>query len=209
MGRTGAGKSTVTLALFRIIEPTHGRIVIDGLDINRIGLHDLRSKLAIIPQEPVLFSGTIRFNLDPFDQYSDEQVWKVLELSHLRPLINDFPAGLGHLVAEGGENLSVGQRQLICLARALLKNAKILILDEATASVDYVTDSLIQDTIRKEFAEATTITIAHRINTILDSSKILVLDRGTVKEFDTPDRLLTDRKSLFYSLAKSAEIIRK
>jgi ABC-type multidrug transport system fused ATPase/permease subunit len=209
VGRTGAGKSTVTLALFRIIEPTGGRILIDGLDINQIGLHDLRSKLAIIPQEPVLFSGSIRFNLDPFDHYTDEQVWKVLDLSHLREFVNEFSAGLAHQVTEGGDNLSVGQRQLICLARALLKNSKILILDEATASVDYVTDSLIQETIRKEFAEATTITIAHRINTILDSSKILVLDKGSVKEYDTPDVLLNNRKSLFYSLAKSAELIRK
>ena len=208
-GRTGAGKSTITLALLRIIEPTKGYIFIDGVDISTIGLHDLRSKIAIIPQEPVLFSGDVRFNLDPFDEYPDDQVWNALELSHLKDFVCGLPAGLQYQISESGENLSVGQRQLICLARALLKNSKILILDEATASVDYVTDSLIQETIRKEFKEATTITIAHRINTILDSNKILVLEQGTTKEFDKPEVLLQNPNSLFYSLVQSAEIIKK
>lgn len=209
MGRTGAGKSTITLALFRIIEPTEGNICIDGVDITTIGLHDLRSKLSIIPQDPVLFSGSVRFNLDPFDEHTDEQIWKVLELAHLKDFVKGLPTGLLYQINEAGENLSVGQRQLICLARALLKNSKILILDEATASVDYVTDSLIQETIRKEFSNATTITIAHRINTIMDSTKILVLDQGRLQEYDTPQTLLQNPNSMFSSLVKSAQLEQK
>ena len=207
MGRTGAGKSSITLALFRIIEPANGIVLIDDIDITKIGLHDLRSKLSIIPQDAVLFSGSIRFNLDPFDKYTDDEIYKSLESAHLRSFVNSLEDGLQYKIAEGGENLSIGQRQLICLARALLKKSKILVLDEATASVDYATDVLIQKTIRSEFKDSTTITIAHRINTILDSSKILVLDKGEKREYDTPQSLLDDQNSLFYSLAKSANEI--
>ena len=197
----------MTLALFRIVEAVEGRIVIDDLDISTIGLHDLRGRLSIIPQDPVLFSGTIRFNLDPFNRYTDEEVWKSLESAHLKDFVNSLEEGLGYEIAESGTNLSIGQRQLICLARALLKKSKILVLDEATASVDYSTDVLIQETIRREFADCTTITIAHRINTILDSTKILVLDRGERMEYDAPQQLLADPSSMFYSLARSANEI--
>ena len=151
VGRTGAGKSSLTLALFRLIEPTTGRIIIDGLDISKMGLHKLRSKLTIIPQDPVLFSGSLRHNLVPFSQYSDEEVWSTLRQFHLSEFVTSLKAVLEHEVAEGGENLSVGQRQLICLARALLRKTKILVLDEATAAVDLETDNLIQTTIRAEF----------------------------------------------------------
>ncbi|KAK4337172.1 hypothetical protein RND71_043488 [Anisodus tanguticus] len=210
VGRTGAGKSSITLALFRLIEPASGKILIDNVDITKLGLHDLRLKnqaLSIIPQDPVLFTGTLRWNLDPFNQYTDEEIYRSLELAHLDNFVKNLQEGIMHKISEGGENLSVGQRQLVCLARALLKKSKILVLDEATASVDYATDELIQKTIRTEFKNCTTITIAHRINTILDSDKILVLDKGKKIEYENPDSLLKDTNSQFYSLAKSANAI--
>ena len=207
MGRTGAGKSSLTLSLFRLIEPASGKIVIDSLDVTQIGLHELRSKLTIIPQDPVLFSGTLRTNLDPFGQYTDDQLWMAIEHSHLKDFVKSQENQLEHKIFEGGENLSIGQRQLICLARALLRKTKILVLDEATAAVDVETDSLIQSTIRKEFTDCTIITIAHRLNTIIDSDRVLVLDHGSIAEFDTPDHLLANSESLFYSLAKDAKLI--
>ncbi|KAI1280800.1 Multidrug resistance-associated protein 1 [Halotydeus destructor] len=207
VGRTGAGKSTITLALFRLIEPAEGTIIIDGMDISKLGLHDLRSKITIIPQDPVLFSGTLRSNLDPFNLKSDEQLWKSLEHAHLKHFVKGLEHGLEHIVAEGGENLSVGQRQLICLARALLRKTKILVLDEATAAVDLETDSLIQSTIRKEFSDCTIFTIAHRLNTILDSTRVMVLDKGEIVEFDNPQELLKKPTSVFYSLAKDAGLV--
>merc|ERR1712210_404439 len=169
-----------------------------------MGLHELRTKLTIIPQDPVLFSGTLRINLDPFNFHTDDEIWKVLELAHLKDYANTLEKGLAHEVAEGGENLSVGQRQLVCLARALLRKTKVLVLDEATAAVDLETDDLIQATIRKEFADCTVLTIAHRLNTIMDSSKVMVLDAGKIKEFDPPEKLLGDRRSIFYGMAKDA-----
>ncbi|KAJ8247979.1 hypothetical protein GJAV_G00236800 [Gymnothorax javanicus] len=205
VGRTGAGKSSLTNGLFRIIEAAEGHIFIDGVDISTLGLHDLRSRLTIIPQDPVLFSGTLRMNLDPFDTYGDEEVWRVLELSHLKSYVAGLKEGLNHEVTEGGANLSVGQRQLLCLARALLRKSRILILDEATAAVDLEMDNLIQTTIRQEFSHCTVLTIAHRIHTILDSSRVMVLDGGKIVEFDSP-KVLFERQGHFYGMAKDAGI---
>ncbi|GAV03418.1 hypothetical protein RvY_13844 [Ramazzottius varieornatus] len=207
VGRTGAGKSSLTLALFRIIEAAGGKIVIDGVNISAMGLHDLRSRLTIIPQEPVLFSGTLRMNLDPFASSSDEDLWLALENAHLKRFVSSLPNGLQHAVSEGGENLSVGQRQLVCLARALLRKTKILVLDEATAAIDLETDELVQRTIHDKFADCTVLTIAHRLNTIMDSTRIMVLNQGVIVEFDTPSTLLQDKNSVFYGLAKDAGIV--
>ncbi|NXJ88320.1 MRP3 protein, partial [Corythaixoides concolor] len=203
VGRTGAGKSSMTLGLFRILEAVKGEIKIDGVKISEIGLHDLRSRLTIIPQDPVLFSGTLRMNLDPFNKYSDEEIWKALELSHLKRFVSSQPSMLDYECSEGGENLSVGQRQLICLARALLRKTRVLILDEATAAIDLETDDLIQMTIRTQFEDCTVLTIAHRLNTIMDYTRVLVLDNGTIAEFDTPASLIAS-KGIFYSMAKDA-----
>jgi ABC-type multidrug transport system fused ATPase/permease subunit len=252
VGRTGAGKSSLTLALFRLVEAANshfakasyntpdrdvaaasatvakttqtgnsdntaleildaveveddgGSIEIDGIDISTIGLHDLRRRIAIIPQDPTLFAGTVRENLDPFDEQTDADLWTALERAHLKTHIASLSGGLTHEVSQGGENFSVGQRSLICLARALLRKTKILILDEATAAVDMETDELIQKTIREEFADRTILTIAHRIKTVMDSDKILVLDHGRVKEFAAPRELLREKTSLFYQLAEQA-----
>ncbi|XP_037921935.1 multidrug resistance-associated protein 1 isoform X7 [Hermetia illucens] len=204
VGRTGAGKSSLTLSLFRIIEAAEGQILIDGVDISALGLHALRSRLTIIPQDPVLFSGSLRINLDPFNTCSDEELWRALEHAHLKSFVKGLTAGLNHEITEGGENLSVGQRQLVCLARALLRKTQVLILDEATAAVDLETDDLIQKTIRTEFKDCTVLTIAHRLNTIMDSDKVLVLDKGEIAEFDAPTLLLQNKRSAFYSMAKDA-----
>uniref|UniRef100_A0A8C9W361 Canalicular multispecific organic anion transporter 1-like n=1 Tax=Scleropages formosus TaxID=113540 RepID=A0A8C9W361_SCLFO len=205
VGRTGAGKSSLTNCLFRIIEAAEGCIFIDGVDIATLGLHDLRNRLTIIPQDPVLFSGTLRMNLDPFEKVSDEELWQVLELSHLKDFVTELHEGLYHEITEGGENLSVGQRQLLCLARALLRKSRILILDEATAAVDLETDDLIQSTIRKQFSHCTVLTIAHRLHTILDSSRVMVLDAGRIVEFDSPSALL-QKQGHFCAMAKDAGI---
>ncbi|XP_078610231.1 multidrug resistance-associated protein 1-like isoform X2 [Branchiostoma floridae x Branchiostoma japonicum] len=203
VGRTGAGKSSLTLGIFRIIEAAGGDIKIDGVNISKIGLHDLRGRITIIPQDPVLFSGTLRMNLDPFDSCSDQDIWVALELSHLKDFVMGLGTQLEHEVSEGGENLSVGQRQLVCLARALLRKSKILVLDEATAAVDLETDDLIQSTIRTQFADCTVLTIAHRLNTIMDSTRVLVLDAGRIAEFDSPQDLIASR-GIFYRMAKDA-----
>ncbi|KAF9938744.1 Multidrug resistance-associated protein 1 [Mortierella alpina] len=253
VGRTGAGKSSLTLALFRIIEaanshwakasdnaaadsdaevrtivslheedsPTStstgevsaldcvsveedgGSIEIDGVDISTVGLERLRQHLAIIPQDPTLFAGTVRDNLDPFNQATDAEVWEALERAHLKTYISSMAGGLSYEVSQNGDNFSVGQRSLICLARALLRKTKILILDEATAAVDVETDELIQKTIRLEFKDRTILTIAHRIKTVMDSDKILVLEKGQVEEYDAPQVLL-QKQGLFYSLAQQA-----
>ncbi|VDK67605.1 unnamed protein product [Litomosoides sigmodontis] len=201
------GKSSLALALFRIIEPVSGTIIIDGVDISVIGLHDLRSNLTIIPQDPVLFSGTIRFNLDPSHVYSDQEIWTALELSHLKTFVSGLAEGLQYLISEGGEDISVGQRQLICLTRALLRKSKILILDEATAAVDLATDLLIQETIRREFHTSTVLTIAHRLNTVIDYDRIIVLENGSIREFDSPRNLLANHSSIFFSMARDAQIV--
>nr|UOU03334.1 ATP-binding cassette subfamily C1-1 [Brachionus rubens] len=207
VGRTGAGKSSLSLGLFRLLESKEGEIIIDGMNINKMGLHDLRQKLTIIPQDPVLFSGSLRMNLDPFEQSTDEQIWSALEKAHLKPFIEKLDGQLLFECSEGGENLSVGQRQLICLARALLRNSKILLLDEATAAIDHHTDDIIQETIRNSFSHCTMLTIAHRLNTIMDSDRIIVLDKGSIIEFDTPKNLLFNKNSLFYSMALTAGIV--
>ncbi|KAF9108264.1 hypothetical protein BGX29_001994 [Mortierella sp. GBA35] len=244
VGRTGAGKSSLTLALFRIIEAANshwakashngvdmdadlnkkdpaaavgagelekvqvdedgGSIWIDGVDISTVGLKDLRQHLAIIPQEPILFVGTVRDNLDPFEEMQDADLWEALERAHLKDHIASLEGGLSFKVSQNGDNFSVGQRSLICLARALLRKTKILVLDEATAAVDVETDELIQKTIRSEFKDRTILTIAHRIKTVMDSDKILVLEKGCVEEFEAPAVLLQRPDSLFYSLAHQA-----
>ncbi|XP_059938247.1 ATP-binding cassette sub-family C member 3 isoform X2 [Mesoplodon densirostris] len=203
VGRTGAGKSSMTLCLFRILEAAEGDILIDGLNVADIGLHDLRSQLTIIPQDPILFSGTLRMNLDPSGNYSEEDMWRALELSHLHTFVRSQPAGLDFQCSEGGENLSVGQRQLVCLARALLRKSRILVLDEATAAVDLETDDLIQATIHTQFETCTVLTIAHRLNTIMDYTRVLVLDKGTIAEFDSPANLIAAR-GIFYGMARDA-----
>lgn len=203
VGRTGAGKSSMTLCLFRILEAAEGIINIDGVNISEIGLHNLRSMLTIIPQDPVLFSGTLRMNLDPFDKYSEDELWKALELSNLKKFVSSQTEKLDYECSEGGENLSVGQRQLVCLARALLRKTRILVLDEATAAIDLETDDLIQMTIRTQFEDCTVLTIAHRLNTIMDYTRVLVLDKGKIAEFDTPTGLIAAR-GIFYGMAKDA-----
>ncbi|XP_044834651.1 ATP-binding cassette sub-family C member 6-like isoform X2 [Mauremys mutica] len=202
-GRTGAGKSTLAMGLLRLMEAAEGEILIDGVNIAQRGLQDLRAKITIIPQDPVLFAGSLRMNLDPLNQYSDEAIWTVLELIQLKNFVLDLPDQLNHECSERGENLSVGQKQLVCLARALLRKAQILVLDEATAAVDLETDLQIQSTIRTQFKEWTVLTIAHRINTILDYDRILVLENGQVAEFDSPEKLIA-QKGLFYRLVEES-----
>ncbi|KAF9181719.1 hypothetical protein BGZ50_005356 [Haplosporangium sp. Z 11] len=202
VGRTGAGKSSIMMALFRLVEPSKGTMEIDGVDISKIGLHDLRTRLAIIPQDPVLFSGTIRSNLDPFEKRSDQELWEVLERSDLKSYVQSCEGGLDSQVTEFGENLSVGQRQLLCLARAMLTHAKVIIMDEATASVDVATDVMLQKAIRVDFANSTVLTIAHRLNTVIDYTRVLVLDHGEIKEFDTPANLLSRPDSVFSSMVE-------
>ncbi|WZZ16208.1 hypothetical protein YC2023_109297 [Brassica napus] len=203
VGRTGAGKSSLLNALFRIVELEKGRILIDECDIGKFGLMDLRKVLGIIPQAPVLFSGTVRFNLDPFSEHNDADLWESLERAHLKDTIRRNPLGLDAEVTEAGENFSVGQRQLLSLARALLRRSKILVLDEATAAVDVRTDVLIQKTIREEFKSCTMLIIAHRLNTIIDCDKVLVLDSGKVQEFSTPENLLSNGESSFSKMVQS------
>ncbi|KAF5283719.1 hypothetical protein FQR65_LT13754 [Abscondita terminalis] len=199
VGRTGAGKSSLIAALFRLTDTT-GSIVIDKIDIKTIGLQDLRSKISIIPQEPVLFSGSMRKNLDPFVEYTDEIIWKALEEVELKDTISNLISGLDSEISEGGSNLSVGQRQLVCLARAMLRKNKILILDEATANVDNITDRLIQQTIRKKFLDCTVLTIAHRLDTVMDLDRVLVINAGEVAEFDHPHLLLQNKRGILYGM---------
>ncbi|RLN90226.1 hypothetical protein BBJ28_00021086 [Nothophytophthora sp. Chile5] len=201
-GRTGAGKSSLMVALFRICDFDSGRVLIDDVDITTVNLRELRHSLAIIPQDPVLFSGPLRENLDPFGEYLDERIWQVLGQVHIADSLRRWGAGLDFEVAEGGDNLSVGQRQLLCIGRALLKDRKVVVLDEATANVDTATDALIQTTIQETFRDKTVLIIAHRINTILHCHKIAVMDAGLVAEFGSPSELLAQPQSVFAALAK-------
>ncbi|CAH1105165.1 unnamed protein product [Psylliodes chrysocephalus] len=200
VGRTGAGKSSLIQALFRLAD-IDGNIVIDDVDTKNVKLEVLRSNISIIPQEPVLFSGTLRKNLDPFDEHRDEILWDALDEVELKHAVDELPAGLDSKMAEGGSNFSVGQRQLVCLARAIVRRNRILVLDEATANVDPMTDAIIQNTIRDKFANCTVLTIAHRLHTVMDSDKVLVMDAGQAVEFDHPYSLL-EKKGVFYSLVK-------
>ncbi|KAK2940037.1 Multidrug resistance-associated protein [Blattamonas nauphoetae] len=227
-GRTGAGKSSLLFALFRLIEldpslsplsidantgmpipvdpneePNSGRVVIDDVDISKVQIQRVRRSIAIIPQDPTLFTGTVRSNLDIAGRCTDDRIWEVLDLVEMRSVVAEMPTGLDSEVAEGGSNFSAGQRQLLCFARAILNDCRIVVLDEATASVDVETDAKIQRTIREQFRDKTVIVIAHRLNTILDSDRILVMDKGTVAEFDTPDNLKANPESAFNGLLHS------
>jgi ABC-type multidrug transport system fused ATPase/permease subunit len=233
IGRTGAGKSSLVLSIFRLIEPINGYIEIDGLNTSKLKLHDLRKNLSIIPQDAQCIEGTIKYNLDPLNKYNDEQIWDALKMSKLDEHVINMSIDqnlqnepLNCQISESGSNLSVGQRQLICLARVLLKtqdnkttidlqqqqspsSSKILILDEATSSIDTETDNVIQQTIRKRCNHLTILTIAHRLNTIMDNDRILVLDKGEIAEFDTPNNLLSNSESLFYKMCVDGGYIPK
>ncbi|KAL4580015.1 hypothetical protein LXL04_016188 [Taraxacum kok-saghyz] len=207
VGRTGSGKSTLIQTLFRIVEPVGGKIVIDGINISSIGLHDLRSRLSIIPQDPTMFNGTLRSNMDPLEEYTDDKIWEALDKCQMGDEVRKKEDQLDSTVTENGENWSMGQRQLVCLGRVLLKKSKILVLDEATASVDTATDNMIQKTIRKHFSDSTVITIAHRITSVVKSDMVLVLTNGAcdlslgvIEEYDSPKKLLEDKLSSFSML---------
>ena len=204
VGRTGSGKSSLMLALFRILELNKGNIRIDGIDISTLGLETLRKGLQIIPQDPTLFKGSVRLNLDLEDMFSDTQIWEALKMVGLDDYVSKLDSKLESMVEEGGSNLSVGQRQLICLARAILAKPKILIMDEATASVDFEADRLIQASIKSNFQETTLLCIAHRVNTIADFDRILVLQDGRLADYDTPSVLL-QREGLFSELSKALD----
>lgn len=189
VGRTGAGKSSIIQAIFRL-GVNEGIIRIDDVDISNVRLHTLRSNISIIPQDPILFSGTMRYNLDPFKKKTDDELWSALDQVELRTVVSSLANGLDCKMHDGGSNFSMGQRQLVCLARAILRNNKILILDEATANVDAETDKFIQRTIREKFAKCTVLTIAHRLHTVMDSDRVLVMDAGKIVEFDHANNLL-------------------
>ncbi|KAK9143916.1 hypothetical protein Syun_013316 [Stephania yunnanensis] len=202
VGRTGSGKTTLISALFRLVEPGEGKIIIDGLDISTIGLHDLRSRLGIIPQDPTLFNGSVRYNLDPLLQHTDAEIWEVIGKCQLQEALQEKEGGLDALVVEDGSNWSMGQRQLFCLGRALLRRSRILVLDEATASIDNATDSTLQKTIRTEFKDCTVITVAHRIPTVMDCTRVLAISDGKLVEYDDPMKLMKSEGSLFGQLVK-------
>lgn len=204
VGRTGAGKSSLIAALFRLVEISNGCILIDSIDISNMSLHSLRRRLAVIPQDPFLFAGSVRDNIDPLKEYSDHEVYDVLNRCHIVDVVRRM-GGLNAQVGPGGSFFSAGQKQLLCLTRAILHNAKILCIDEATANVDHETDRLIQKTIRASFGKSTVITVAHRIETIMDSDRVLVLGGGEVLEFDSPDKLMEDKTSHFYRLASHGQ----
>ena len=200
VGRTGSGKSSLAAAMFRLVELHEGKILLDDTDISKLSLNKLRSSMSIIPQDPALFSGSVRYNLDPFNAYNDFDIWSVLELVHLKNKISSLSGQLTGEVNENGGNFSVGEKQLICLARALLRKSKILFLDEATAAIDRETEMIVQSVIDKVFSNSTVITIAHRLATVANSDRVLVLEEGTIVEFDKPQNLLKDKNSAFYKM---------
>ncbi|KAL2915615.1 hypothetical protein HK105_204800 [Polyrhizophydium stewartii] len=200
VGRTGSGKSSLMQVLFRMVEPASGAIVVDGITTSELGLKDLRSGLGIIPQDPVLFSGTFRRNLDPFGEHTCAELWDALERANIKAKVAESDGGLDGEVHENGENLSVGQRQLVCLARAMLKKPRVLVMDEATANVDYETDAIIQKCLRQDFGDSTVLTIAHRLNTIVDYDRVMVLSAGEIVEFDTPQALVAKEGGVFRSM---------
>ena len=192
------------MSLFRMVEIASGKILIDGVDLRLVDLHTLRSSVACIPQSPVMFVGNIRRNLDPFEMYSDDDIWQVLRDCRLYDMVNSRPGKLAASVAEGGGNFSMGERQLFCIARALLRKPRLLLLDEATASIDAETDRIIQEMVRRVFKGITVLTIAHRLNTIADSDLIIVLEQGRVAEIDSPEKLLEDPDSMYSSLVRKS-----
>ncbi|XP_034445063.1 ATP-binding cassette sub-family C member 8 isoform X2 [Hippoglossus hippoglossus] len=202
-GRTGSGKSSFSLAFFRMVDMFEGRIVIDDIDIAKLPLQTLRSRLSIILQDPILFSGTIRFNLDPEMKATDEMLWEALEIAQLKPIVKFLPGGLDATVTEGGENFSQGQRQLFCLARAFVRKSSILIMDEATASIDMATESILQKVVMTAFADRTVVTIAHRVHTILNADLVIVMKRGIILEYDKPQALLDAQDSVFASFVRA------
>ncbi|KAL4006005.1 hypothetical protein ACER0C_005718 [Sarotherodon galilaeus] len=202
-GRTGSGKSSFSLAFFRMVDMFEGRIVIDNIDISKLPLQTLRSRLSIILQDPILFSGTIRFNLDPEMKATDEMLWEALEIAQLKPVVKSLPGGLDAIVTEGGENFSQGQRQLFCLARAFVRKSSILIMDEATASIDMATESILQKVVMTAFADRTVVIIAHRVHTILNADLVIVMKRGIILEYDRPQALLDKEDSVFASFVQA------
>ncbi|XP_052336655.1 ATP-binding cassette sub-family C member 8-like isoform X1 [Oncorhynchus keta] len=202
-GRTGSGKSSFSLAFFRMVDMFEGRIIIDDIDIAKLPLQTLRSRFSIILQDPILFSGTIRFNLDPEMKATDDMLWEALEIAQLKPVVKTLPGGLDAMVTEGGENFSQGQRQLFCLARAFVRKSSILIMDEATASIDMATESILQKVVMTAFADRTVVTIAHRVHTILNADLVIVMKRGIILEYDRPQALLEKEDSVFAAFVKA------
>ena len=202
VGRTGAGKSSLLAALFRMPEPD-GRIDIDNVCVNDLNVQDYRSRIAVIPQNPFLITTSLRANLDPFERHDDEAVWKALEQVQMKTHIQQAPAQLNYHVTEKGSNFSVGERQLLCLARAVLQDSRIIVIDEATANVDLRTDQLVQETIRNQLSDYTVLTIAHRLDTIIDYDKIMVFENGRIIEFDQPQALLAKEGGYFAQLYQS------
>uniref|UniRef100_A0A8C4ZY29 ATP-binding cassette, sub-family C (CFTR/MRP), member 8 n=1 Tax=Gadus morhua TaxID=8049 RepID=A0A8C4ZY29_GADMO len=202
-GRTGSGKSSFSLAFFRMVDMFEGRILIDDIDIAQLPLQTLRSRFSIILQDPFLFSGSIRFNLDPELKATDEMLWEALEIAQLKPVVKCLPGGLDAMVTEGGENFSQGQRQLFCLARAFVRKSSILIMDEATASIDMATESILQKVVMTAFADRTVVTIAHRVHTILNADLVIVMKRGIILEYDRPHALLEKDDSVFASFVRA------
>ncbi|KAJ6666237.1 hypothetical protein lerEdw1_000509 [Lerista edwardsae] len=202
-GRTGSGKSSLSLAFFRMVDIFDGKIIIDGVDISKLPLHTLRSRLSIILQDPILFSGSIRFNLDPECKCTDDTLWEALEIAQLKNMVKALPGGLDAIVTEGGENFSVGQRQLFCLARAFVRKSSILIMDEATASIDMATENILQKVVMTAFADRTVVIIAHRVHTILTADVVIVMKRGIILEYDTPENLLAQEDGIFASFVRA------